>query len=211
MNKDTFWLNDYSVLYDKNKLFSYIPNRNMTNAEKLNSIVRLSVYVAVILVLLRKPLTVLLIPVFTAIATIFLHKYVTLQEVTNILGTGRDLEDIYDMEHCKKPSSENPFMNNLLGDQETAPQDPCLPTQEINQKSTDHFHEGLYRNVTDIYESENGQRQFYTAPGNFHGTNNGDTGEFAKWLFKTEREVLLNEDLRHASRNEILEDVLNLV
>ena len=48
---DDFWINDYKILFNKENLSKFIPNVQMTNVEKLNSIMRLSIYLSLVLYL----------------------------------------------------------------------------------------------------------------------------------------------------------------
>ena len=54
MNTDPIWLNDISILIDKDKLKEFIPNKDMTINQKLNSIVRFSIYLSLLLLIFRK-------------------------------------------------------------------------------------------------------------------------------------------------------------
>ena len=45
---DSFWANDLSVLFNINKITEIIPLQNMNTAEKLNAILRISIYYSVI-------------------------------------------------------------------------------------------------------------------------------------------------------------------
>jgi hypothetical protein len=49
---DTFWLNDYKILFYKERLTDFFPTVEMTLIEKLNSIFRLSIYLSILLYLL---------------------------------------------------------------------------------------------------------------------------------------------------------------
>ena len=51
---DRFWSEDIKILFHKNNISKFIPQKNMNNAQKLNAIVRFSFYLSLILVLLKK-------------------------------------------------------------------------------------------------------------------------------------------------------------
>jgi len=53
ITKDKFWYNDISILYNNARLDEFFPSKNMTTEEKLNSLVRLSIYISIILFLLN--------------------------------------------------------------------------------------------------------------------------------------------------------------
>ncbi len=99
---------------------------------------------------------------------------------------------------CKSPTVNNPFMNPVI----TTFNDSENPTacnandSEIIDKITDKFNKNLYRNVDEVFEIKNSQRQFYTVPPN-------QQIEFAKWCWKLPETCkedqafcLRNEDLR---------------
>ena len=52
--KDVFWYNDFSILFKYNRLDEFFPTKDMTIEEQLNSIVRLSFYISLILVIYTK-------------------------------------------------------------------------------------------------------------------------------------------------------------
>jgi hypothetical protein len=116
------------------------------------------------------------------------------------------LEDYTEFEKkmCRKPSKENPFMNPLLNDITTYPNPQ--PTacnaddEDIKNDIVDCYNEDLYRDVSDLWERQNSQRQFYTVP----QTYPNDQKSFAEWCYKSDNickvdqsQCLKNEDLRY--------------
>lgn len=110
----------------------------------------------------------------------------------------------YEKAICRKPSTDNPFMNPLLNDITTYPELPpvsCnVDDSEIQDKMVDCYNEDLYRDVGDLFERHNSQRQFYTVP----QTYPNDQKSFAEWLYKTDNickidqsKCLKHEDLRY--------------
>ena len=51
---NTFWANDIGILFHQDKLIHFFPDDKMTLEEKLNSIVRLSAYVSILLFVYNK-------------------------------------------------------------------------------------------------------------------------------------------------------------
>lgn len=106
---------------------------------------------------------------------------------------------------CRKPTKDNPFMNPLLSD--ITPDDPTnepvacnVDDEEIKDKIVDCYNENLYRDVGDLFEKFNAQRQFYTVP----QTYPNDQKSFAEWCYKSDNickvdqsKCLRNEDLRY--------------
>ena len=88
----------------------------------------------------------------------------------------------YQQNTCKRPTRDNPFMNPNVtdynnGDSPTA----CNADDEDIQKEIGlNFNKDLYRNVEDLWDKKNSQRQFYTLPSTSIPNNQVD---FAKWLY----------------------------
>lgn len=82
---------------------------------------------------------------------------------------------------CRKPTENNPFMNQLQTDfnKEDPPTACNVDDDEISKKMLDSFNANLFRDVSDVFGRENSQRQFYSVP----QMNPPDTHEFAMWLY----------------------------
>lgn len=93
----------------------------------------------------------------------------------------------YEKAMCRKPTKDNPFMNPLLND--ITPEDPVaapvacnVDDEEIKDKIVDCYNEDLYRDVSDLWERHNSQRQFYTVP----QTYPNDQKSFAEFCYKND-------------------------
>ncbi len=84
---------------------------------------------------------------------------------------------------CKKPTENNPFMNPDLDDyiKYNSPIACNADDNEINDLITKSFDKGLYKNLDDVFNQKNYQRQFLTSPNT--SIPNHQT-EFAQWLYK---------------------------
>mgnify|MGYP001237163989 CR=1 FL=1 len=69
MSVDKFWSNDFTVLFDKNKLSHFYPKSNMSMSEILNSLVRASVYLSVCLFIYKRNTNVFFIVIGTMVLT----------------------------------------------------------------------------------------------------------------------------------------------
>ena len=114
-----------------------------------------------------------------------------------------ELED-YRRNTCRKPSKDNPFMNPDITEYNSGdPPGACnLDDDEIKDDIRVNFNHDLFRDVDELWERANSQRQFYTIPNT--AIPNNQT-EFAKWLYgntencKTDGQACLRyEDLRSA-------------
>lgn len=110
--------------------------------------------------------------------------------------------DEYRRTTCREPTVDNPYMNPTVNDFgiEFPPEACNVDDENIQEKITDSFNDGLFRDVSDAFEIRNSQRQFYTVP----NMNPPDTISFAKWLYKPEdickvdqMKCLRYEDIRY--------------
>jgi hypothetical protein len=187
------WSEKISILYEKKYLFEIIPNKNFDFNRKLNSLLRLSIYYAVLIYVFdNKKSNMLYIPFVVGILTYILNrKYretflnVTNAQLMNDLKVGPDLIKSLDGS-CKTPTKDNPFMNPEIYDYNTdkMAENACTTynNKGLQNYSENIFNESLYRDVNDLFGKNNSQRQFYTVPGNSI-PNDQDT--FAKWLYAT--------------------------
>ena len=92
---------------------------------------------------------------------------------------------------CQKPTEENPFMNPTVNDFGVEmPPEPCnVEDDEIKERIDESFNKNLFMDVSDLYEKQNSQRQFYTIP----GSNIPDTINFANWLYSPKNTCKVNQ------------------
>lgn len=186
---DPFWLNDYKILFYKERLTSFFPTMNMTFIEKLNSIFRLSIYLSIILYLITNNYLYLYILFIVGGFTVFIYKNQR-ENLEMYFNSNKDSneniiqKDIIDKKNDIKPTVQNPFMNiNLITDDKTmsAPP-PSWNNEEIQKEIEDKFGYNLYRDVGDLYGKNNSQREFYTVPS---AKIPNDQTSFAKWCYGT--------------------------
>ena len=91
-------------------------------------------------------------------------------------------------------------MNVLISDYDKERLPACDP-EEKKDEMLDFYNENLYRNVEDLFERKNSERQFYTLPTT---TIPNDQTAFAKWLYGTPKtckydgiNCLKYEDIRY--------------
>ena len=108
----------------------------------------------------------------------------------------------YKKNTCRIPTPDNPFMNPTINDYniEEPPEACNVDDENIKDKINKSFNKDLFRDVSDLFERENSQRQFYTLP----QLNPPDQTAFANWLYKTDNickvdqhKCLRYEDLRY--------------
>ena len=181
-DRDPFWFNDITVLYKRENLTQFFPSTDssMSDNEKLNAIMRFGIYIAFILFFSKKSIKVMFIPLGIALVTLYIFRY------NNVQSPSEKSDEFTDEDTCQMPTKDNPFMNALLTDIGTYKviKPACkIESDEVKEQIEEHFNAGLYKDVGDLYEKGNSQRQFFTMPSREFGPKMGDTGKFANWLF----------------------------
>jgi len=180
----------------------------MTYPEKINSLVRLSIYIGVILALFYANFLFLYIPILTMLGTYILYLFrldaldktrmavgpnATLGDIPtkamnklmnkNMAGGlgGESFEDVLNIRRCVRPSGENPFMNPLVFDSRLrdAACDAIKPENQL--KIEKEYNQHCIKDISDIWNHNSGRRQFYTVAST---TYPNDQGAFANWLYK---------------------------
>lgn len=221
MSSDPFWFNDYKILIDKDRLTEFFPNQFMSHSEKLNAIFRFSVYSTAILMLYYKTPNLLVIPLFVGGLTLYIHKFNKLPEKKD---QNKEDKFIEMKEECDLPTKDNPFMNTLVHELNDGPKKTnCnIEDEDVKEEINSHFNYNLYKDVNDIYNKNNSQRQFYTVPETTeYGAKHGDSVKFAKWLYVTPKPTCkehtgyctgtfnqFNNDLRY-QKHQLLGDEIN--
>ena len=188
-----FWFDNISVLYEKDNLFEVFPSKRYDIVRKLNAIMRLSIYFGIIMYLIDREnnKNYLGAPIIVGLFTWVIHNkykethinYVKDQSMSDTLP---DLSLINDLEtECRIPTKNNPFMNpgiNEYGNDSISPPKSCpsYNNKSIQRRVEDMFNDELYRDVNDVFNKNNSQRQFYTVPGN---QIPNDQGSYAQWLY----------------------------
>lgn len=174
------WFKDPSVLFSPSAWSHFVPTKEMTTAEALNSVVRFAVYFAVILFLSTGVSGyVLAIPAVMA-ATIVLHK---------IFPNGKVLESFVNKVTPgarTMPTSDNPFMNPLLTEIQDNPNRPdAAPVHRSDVKAEIHkaFQKttDLHMDTTDMFDQAQAMRTFHTLQA---ATIPSDQDGFLKFISK---------------------------
>lgn len=189
-----FWLTDIKVLYEKESLFEIYPSRRFNIIRKLNALMRLSIYFSLIVFLIdtEKNINYLSIPFITGLITWFCWKkyketYINTIKQTSMNDEIKDATLLNDLQtECRIPTKDNPFMNPNISEYGSNMKIPksCASynNKGIQRRVDDLFNEDLYRDVTDVFNKNNSQRQYYTVPGN---RVPNDQGAYAQWLYGT--------------------------
>jgi len=107
---------------------------------------------------------------------------------------GYSLDEIrtYERTKCSAPTVDNPFMNACVNDfnSENVPVACNADDDVINHDMEIKFNEDLYRDIEDVFDKKNSQRQFYTIANNIPN----DQEAFARWCYKFPATCKTNQD-----------------
>lgn len=109
--------------------------------------------------------------------------------VKNISDKNQDILDI-----PREPTIDNPFMNPILNDYNTenAPYPVNVDDEVVQDKINLTYNKDLFKDLSDLYDSKNVQRQFFTIPG---GAIPNDQQKFAEFCYGTPKTC--KEDTRY--------------
>ena len=182
--KDKFWSEDPNILLLNSRLTEFFPTPDMTLYEKINAITRLSFYISIVMFGYSGNINYLYIFVTTLFFTYLIYKnqkIIPKPETENYEGIQLPVNYI-------PPTKNNPFMNPLISDIIANPNFKALsrkdiyPNKKILKEINNKFNINLYRDLSDVFEKENSQRQFYTVPST---TIPNSQKKFANWLYNT--------------------------
>ena len=199
-----YWFENVNVLLDTSRLDEFIPNGNMTYEQKVNSMIRLSIYIGLILMVVMRNYLYLYIPILAMSLSYVLYLFRKvdkestkdkLKEELSQRADGSSLNNAFKITDAQnsieqfadgsftEPSLENPFMNPMPFDDRTRPEAaPLEPDTVVGVKTEKYFNGNLFKDVSDIFASMNSRREFYTVPSTTYPSRQ-DT--FADWLYKT--------------------------
>lgn len=164
---ESIWFKDLSKFITEKNYDRFFPSQSMNYTEKLNSIMRLSVYFALIVLIIKRESNVLFIPILTAIITFLLYNGEAKQKQREdmFLLDNNIQKNKLTKELCQKPTENNPFMNILQSDYIQNPKrsKACSLSQtDVKKQANKYFNRNLYRDVSDVFHKNASDRNFYT-------------------------------------------------
>lgn len=164
---DPFWGDQPAILLHTARLIEFFPSADQTLEERMNSITRLVIYVAIFLAVYHAQFAPLQIGglILAAIYAMWRN-----QTVVRTEGFNGQL--------CTPPTLENPMMNFLPGDSPDKPAACRGPETQAEAEQLLGYQ--LFEDVEDLYSRAASQRQFVTNPVT---TNVPDTKGFASYLY----------------------------
>jgi hypothetical protein len=190
---DSFWFDQPEILWDKDRLAEFFPTVELSLEERLNAILRLSIYISIILSIYKSDIRFCFIAVFTAIFTYYIYENKPKkEEVVETFGEK-------DQQACTMPTVDNPFMNVTMKDylnikdEQIVDRPPACDVSdpEVKKEIEKNFNNNLFRDVNDVFGRMNSQRQFFSMPWT---TIPNKQDEFANWLYKSPKTCKEDQD-----------------
>jgi hypothetical protein len=190
---DLFWYTNPGILWQSNRVAEFFPSADYTLEEKLNAIMRLSIYISILICLYHNDLRFVLIAVIAGMFTYHIHTFKPKD------GDNREKFDDKIQENCTRPTLDNPFMNVTMKDylnvedNKIVDRPPACDASdpEIKKEMDIAFNNNLFRDVNDVFGKMNSQREFFTMPWTEIPNRQGD---FADWLYKSPKTCKEDQD-----------------
>jgi hypothetical protein len=167
--------------------YTFIPLPSMTLAEKLNAILRFAIYYSILLLAFKGSVKMVFVVIFVMAVTFFVYHVDSRQrsDMTNLMNKEGLETDPQTKKVCRAPTSQNPFMNVMSGQEESTKGVPaCDITRPVIEKKVERLFDdpAIYgeHGGKDIFGRNIAERAFYTAPSS---TSPNDQKGFANWLY----------------------------
>jgi len=196
---NTLWLNNPTILFDKNAITQLWPMENMTREQKINAITRLVILLTLIGFLFLNNIKILITGIIALLILLFTYYILNKNSNLNKVKETFSNEEMYEKvkHNFTNPTSYNPLMNIQLPEiqdnpnrLEAAPSYNNAVKNSINEETKDfivnnfdnneNIKNNLFNNQADNFEFEQSMRQFYTTA-NSRVPNN--QAEFARFCY----------------------------
>ena len=188
---NTFWLEDYTILFNKNHIFEIWPHQNYSMERKLNSITRIIIVLTILGYYVTKSMNILISSAITLTCLVIIFKNKTkvkaFEGFEGLQNNKEVVKEILEKEFTM-PTAQNPLMNVMMDDYKynnnkkpAAPVNEKTVNEEINNKgkiNKDNLK--LYGNLGDNLSHEHSMRTFYSMP---NTTIPNKQIEFAKFCY----------------------------
>lgn len=185
-HSDPFWVENIDILYNEDRLTEFFPTKDMTMYEKMNAVLRLSIYLFIIYLVIRRNLKAIFLPLFVAGISLYIFRYENgLAMGIDKLLFGTNKEELEDNTTCTLPTENNVFMNVMNTDYGTGKkghQSCNVESTYVKKLMKEKFTDKLYKDVADVYSKTGLERQFVSNPNNLIPNNQK---KFALYLYGT--------------------------
>ena len=193
MQCSSFFTDDISILWrEGDDFFPFHARARRCTTVALNSFTRFGILLGVILTLLRLDYRYLIIsmlfPLLAVGAFFGMKTKDTLREGFQV-GRGpvvadKVVADVIGVQDRTGPNSPNPFMNVLMDEINNNPAKPPAiysNSPAVKKELDAYFQTSIYSDPGDVFQRNQGQRQFVTPPST---SVPNDAGSFQDWLFR---------------------------
>jgi hypothetical protein len=193
MQCSSFFTDDISILWrEGDDFFPFHARARRCTTVALNSFTRFGILLGLILSLLRLDFRYLIIstlfPLLAVGAFYGMKTKDTLREGFQV-GRGpivedRVVADVIGVQDRTGPNAPNPFMNVLMDEINNNPaKPPAVYTNSpaVKKELDAYFQTSIYSDPGDVFQRNQGQRQFVTPPST---SVPNDAGSFQDWLFR---------------------------
>jgi len=181
-----FWYDDASILINQDYIGAFIPTNNMTQNEKLNSIMRFGLYLSLILILMTANTNYIFIVIGAAVLTYLMYINQGPNEPKNIpmdndmkkyLDSGE--QDPKKKDELILPSKENPFGNVLVTDLgKGKTEDP--PTDLYNKQFEEIINKDVFHEQEHMFKDKMSTHTFYKPPNTYDSESRK---KFMDWCY----------------------------
>lgn len=189
---DAFWLNNPSILIDKDHFMKIWPSKNLSYAAQLNALTRLIIISSILGYFITKSSKILITSGVTIIIITIVYQTQKHKKTKNKINKKFIKEGLQNYNKPKEkftlPTKANPLMNVLLTDINDNPKRPCAAPafarpveKKINEKAGNVGPDPrLFVDLGDTISFEQSMRNFYSTA-NTRVCN--DQTAFAKYLY----------------------------
>lgn len=195
MDMDNFWLDDPLIIFKKERISEFLPDKGFSASRKLNAITRTIIILTILGYFASKNIKIIVTGVITlgfivAIYFIQIKKEEDAQQVKNIMKEGFESSapqfDKIMEKNFTTPTKQNPMMNVLLPEihdkpnrKEAAPSYNPNIRKEISEKAKSNLEdEKLYKNLGDNLSHQHMMRNFHSMPNTSVPNNQKDFAMF---------------------------------
>lgn len=193
---DTYWfLDPVDTLLNINQLDEFFPTIQMSYPRKVNSLVRGSIYLAILLGLLYQNYLFIYLPLTIMLLTyiLYLYREQSMQNEIKKIGPKANFTNLpkkvkeefmnyLNMKEVSVPTVDNPFMNAMPFDNRQRPAAELVNTHSKKMDVENKYDTYLMKDAADVFNKNNGRRQFYTTANTKYPN---DQDKFARWLYET--------------------------
>ena len=202
-----FWLNEPSILLDRNNVFNIWPSNTMSKNEKLNAISRMIILLTTLGFLITKQFKIIITGIITLAVIVLIQSIQKKNKIkldkTEAFTNANYYELIKD--DYNTPTNKNPVMNVLLTEiQDNPTRKSAAPTfnpivsEDINTATKEfitnefkdpNIDEKLFKDLGDNFAFDQSMRTWYATPNTQIPNDQKKFAEFCYGNMKTNKEI----------------------